>query len=303
MRTENKLSLVAILALFFMVSCSKSDIPPTQTEENKKAEETPKKDENNGKDNTSALNENKQFVYKALVEDATGTWCHNCPRVSIAIENAKKSEKYKARFIPLAIHSNGGLRVYEPMHLPKNVKIIRYFKTLPGKLKFDGYPHFMLNRKEVLSTSNAHVSIFTHLDNTPTSPIGIKISSNLTETRGSVSVSFKSKAKIDNLKYHIFVLENKIIASQYDGGGYIQDYNHNDVVRDFYGNADGNDLGSFLESNSEITKSNLEFTYTLLSNDKLKNVKIVVFVTNQSGQVLNAQVAKANEEKDYQYAE
>ena len=310
MRKKIKFSLAVILAFFFVTSCSKSDDSSNPIGENQKTtEETPKKNEenkdekkNDDKDDKSDQNKSKQFVYKALVEDVTGTWCPACPRASKAIENAKKAQTYKDRFIPVAIHHNNG-GFTEPMHIDKNRNIIRYFYTLPGNLKFSGYPHFMLNRNRQLHSGYAHTTIFTFLDATPTSPIGIKISSNLTETSGNVSVSFKSKENISNLKYHIFILEDKIIAPQNDGGAYVSPYEHNDVVRDFYGNANGNDLGSFSATNDEIIKSNQDFTYTLLSKDKLKNVKVVVFVTNQAGEVLNAQVAKANETKDYQYAE
>ncbi|MDO4783369.1 MAG: Omp28-related outer membrane protein [Capnocytophaga felis] len=343
MRKNFLFGLAVLMVSFFVLSCSKEDDSSKETgkkseivkEENSKEEETPNQGdsnssdnnsnqennsgENNNQDNNSSENNDgtnneegesssKMFVYKVLVEDITGTWCPNCPRVTHTIENMKRVSHINERVVPVAIHSEGEYRNYDPMAIDQERPIYNYYKRATGDLNLTGLPYFAKNRKQRLYASNALENIDTYLTQNKTSPIGIKISSELNDKGGKVTVNLKFKENYSNLKYTVYVIENKIIYEQRNsthlyGGGYLRTFEHNDVLRAIYGETMGNSLGS-VKKGEEVIKKDLQLNYSLLSAGKLSNVKVVVFVSDATtNEVLNVQEAKANETKDYQYAE
>ncbi|GIM59260.1 Omp28-related outer membrane protein [Capnocytophaga canimorsus] len=256
---------------------------------------------NNSTDNNQADN-NVAFVSKVLVEDVTGTWCGYCPGVTRALQKAKNAEtSLKERFVVVAIHN--GKRRYEPMEITKSDALLEFFTTLPKNIRFEGgFPWFRMNRDQQLYKSNASTHIFERLEKAPTSSIGIKISSQLGDDGGNISVSFKTTENLEGLKYHIFVTQDNLIYGQSDyDKGYDRSFKHDEVLRDIYGEVTGNALGT-LTKGQEVTKANQKVSYNLLQHTDLDKVKVVVFVTNAAGAVVNVQEAKANETKDYQYA-
>ncbi|GIM53518.1 Omp28-related outer membrane protein [Capnocytophaga cynodegmi] len=308
-------SLVAVLASFFMISCSKSDDSLGETERRgESTEQTPETGGSNQGDNNSGSNPNnpptdndnsqsnqsdKPFVYKVLVEDVTGTWCGHCPTVTRALQRAKNADTpLKERFVVVAIH-NGNRK--EPMEIIESYRLINHFNKLPN-LNFEGFPWLIFNRNQEIRAFNAPTRIFERLEKTPTSPIGIKISSQLNTTGGNVSVSFKTTENLEGLKYHIFVTQDNLVYSQsdYEQGGYNHNFKHDEVLRAVYGKTAGNELGT-LTKGQEVTKENQQVSYTLLQNGTMDKVKVVVFVTNAAGAVVNVQEAKANQTKDYEY--
>ncbi|MFJ1366622.1 Omp28-related outer membrane protein [Capnocytophaga canimorsus] len=254
-------------------------------------------------DNSQSNQSDKPFVYKVLVEDLTGTWCVNCPAVTRALQKAKNAEtSLKERFVVVAIH-NGGRRSYDPMEITKSDALLEFFTTLPENIKFYwGFPWFRMNRDQQLYRSNASTHIFERLEKAPTSSLGIKISSQLDDNGGNISVSFKTTEKeLVGLKYHIFITQDNLIYGQRDDEkGYDHYFKHDEVLRDIYGEVTGNELGT-LTKGQEVTKENQQVSYTLLQNGTMDKVKVVVFVTNAAGAVVNVQEAKANETKDYEY--
>ncbi|GET44799.1 hypothetical protein RCZ01_01010 [Capnocytophaga felis] len=321
------------MASFLVTSCSKEDDSSKETdrrseivkEEISKEEETPNQggnsDENNSnqENNTTENNSNqdtnsnenntgtndeegentgKMFVYKAYLEYLTGSWCSVCPRVAETIEKLKTSNILKNRFVDVAIHSR------DHMGINKQWDLEEHFGTLHDSIKFDGslIPWFRMNRNQWQYGSSAAQGHLGHLlKKKPHSPIGIKITSTLGQTNGKVSVNFKFKENLNNLKFNVFIVEDKFIAPQNMGRVY-QNKQHMGILREVYGNVSGNDLGNVTQG-QEILKTDLPVSYDLLTK-KLDNVRIVVFVTDANTKaVLNVQEAKANETKEYQYAE
>ncbi|CEN41295.1 conserved hypothetical protein [Capnocytophaga cynodegmi] len=298
-----------------MISCSKSDDSLGETERRgESTEHTPEAGGGNQGDNSSDSNPNnpptdgdnsqpnqsdKPFVYKVLVEDVTGTWCGHCPSVARAIQRAKNADNpLKEKLVVVAIHNGNGR---EPMEIIESYRLINHFKRLPN-LSFTGFPWLIFNRNQEIRAFNAPTRIFERLEKTPISPIGIKISSQLNTTGGNISVSFKTTENLEGLKYHIFVTQDNLVYSQsdYEQGGYNHNFKHDEVLRAVYGKTAGNELGT-LTKGQEVTKENQQVSYTLLQNGTMDKVKVVVFVTNAAGAVVNVQEAKANQTKDYEY--
>ncbi|WP_020493785.1 Omp28-related outer membrane protein, partial [Capnocytophaga cynodegmi] len=250
-------------------------------------------------DNSQPNQSDKPFVYKVLVEDVTGTWCGHCPSVARAIQRAKNADNpLKEKLVVVAIHNGNGR---EPMEIIESYRLINHFKRLPN-LSFTGFPWLIFNRNQEIRAFNAPTRIFERLEKTPISPIGIKISSQLNTTGGNISVSFKTTENLEGLKYHIFVTQDNLVYSQsdYEQGGYNHNFKHDEVLRAVYGKTAGNELGT-LTKGQEVTKENQQVSYTLLQNGTMDKVKVVVFVTNAAGAVVNVQEAKANQTKDYEY--
>ena len=78
------------------------------------------------------------FIKRVLIEDYTGTWCGNCPRVAHAIELAKEQSD---KIVSVAIHrasSNPADGSYDPYNFDSS--------TLESYLGMSGYPKALLNR-------------------------------------------------------------------------------------------------------------------------------------------------------------
>ncbi|MDO5105034.1 Omp28-related outer membrane protein [Capnocytophaga sp.] len=307
MKTKKIIAGLLIATSFFTLSCSKDETSSLQPDQqgNEKPQEKP--EDTSGETPNGNPNE-KLFVYKAYVEDITGTWCGHCPNVSRVLDHIKKNlPAIKAQIVPVAVHT-GGDSNYDLMQIEQRKPIVQYYRAKRNTdLHLTGYPYFAMNRNKRLYASNAIENLDNFLKTKKTSPIGIKIESKLTETGGTISVAFDFKEKFENLKYSVFVVEDKCIDGQtnytdhYGGSRYISNFEHNDVFRAAYGNPLGNELGSVVK-NTEVKKENLQVAYRLLNAGKLKNTRVVVFVSDANDNVLNVQEAKANETQDYQYA-
>src|SRR5690554_2615474 len=245
-----------------------------------------------------------KYVHKVLIEDATGTWCQYCPRVTYAIEQAKANEEHGSKVVAVAIHR--GVQGYpDLMQIPAGVTIDNMFRSSYG---LTGYPFGLVNRTEKWRTpeQNNLAQVFNSLDSEG-SPVGIKISSNLTTTGGTVTADFKFSTGYENLKYSIYVIEHEVVTTQspqqnttnYYGSVRVDpNFIHNDVLRAVSGTATGNELGT-VTVGQEVLKADQSVNFTLFNND-LSKVELIVFVTDGSGEVLNVQSTHANQNVDYE---
>lgn len=253
-----------------------------------------------GDGNTSA-----RFQHRVLIEDATGTWCQFCPRVSYAIQQVKGNATHGDKIVAVAIHQsydNNGT-YDDPMEIPAGNTLINMYGSKHG---LTGFPFGLINRtnKWTYPEPNNLAQAFNAF-NAQGSPVGIKISSNLTTSGGTITAEFRFSQGYQDLKYSVFVVENNVITPQSPQSNTTEYYNgqganfvHNDVLRAVSGTATGNDLGT-VTAGQNITKENQTVTYNLFNND-LTKVEVIVFVTDASGKVLNVQSAHANATVDYQ---
>ena len=245
---------------------------------------------------------NRTFVHKVLIEDVTGTWCQWCPRVTYAIEKVLEHQTLGDKIIPVAIHSG------DVMQINAGSRLDDFFQV-------DGYPFALINRSAKWSSpqNNKLAEVYNAI-NQAGSPVGISINSQLTNTGGTITANFKFNQGYENLKYHMFIIENGVVLSSspqknsttfYGGSGNANspsqhpDFVHNDVLRAVAGTTTGNELGT-VTAGQEISKQG-SVTYNLYQSD-LSKVEVVVFVTDNSGKaVYNVQKAHANQNLTYQY--
>ena len=236
---------------------------------------------------------NLYYRHKVLIEDFTGTWCGWCTRIIYAIEQVQAQTQ---NAIAVGIHND------DPFDFPGRMPLEDY-------LQVEGaYPFATINRKTIWKhPQHQHVNQPIGLI-LPESPIGIKINSTLGATSGTVDLSFSFKEDIaGDLRYVIYVVENGLIADQtnyntdlYNGVAVLQGFTHDHVLRGVYGNILGNNLGQSATAGSEVSLSSLAVNY---SSENMNKLQVIAFIINAQGKVLNVQIADANTEKDYEFAQ
>lgn len=244
------------------------------------------------------------YAHKVLLEDYTGTWCGYCPRVTYSIELLHEETD---RVVIAALHraqdQSSSQYAYDPFTFHEA-------RTLEQKWNdFEGYPYAKINRTETweFPEFNNLNQATDKLQNS--SPFGIAISSNLEETSGSIDVSFKFSEDVsENLKYIVYIAEDKVLYDQtnyytdiYGGKNPIEDFEQNDLVRAL---ANDNILGTAIPSDNTITNGTYEVSLSAnyVSNNT-DNLKVIAFITDNEGNVLNVQVAKGNTEQDFEIVE
>ncbi len=238
--------------------------------------------------------DNLYFRHKVLIEDFTGTWCGWCTRIIYAIELI---ENQTDNVIAVAIHNNDEFDYSGRMPLEDYLQI------------GGAYPFASINRT-IIWANPQHQNVSQPIQQIqPMSPIGIKINSNLGATAGSVDLSFAFKENIEGpLKYVIYIVENGLIADQsnYNPDLYggvmptLSNFVHNHTLRGVHGNILGNNLEGQATEGSEINLTNLSVNYTA---ENANNLQVIAFIMDEQGNVLNAQIADANTEKNYEFAQ
>jgi thiol-disulfide isomerase/thioredoxin len=238
------------------------------------------------------------FVKRVLIEDYTGTWCGNCPRVSHAIELARAQSEY---IVPVGIHrssSNPADAAYDPYNYDTS--------SLEAVLNMAGYPKALLNRMtrwQPLEQNNIpQVINLTQGDNPK---LGLSMSNQVTSTNLSLNVNVKFSKDFENLKLVVYVLENGLIYDQvnytsfYGGLPYINNFEHEHVLRSCLTPLFGEPI------NSEETKIgntySKSFSIPIPSNiANSNNVEFVAFVTGADNKAINVRKANRNENQEFE---
>ena len=238
------------------------------------------------------------FVKRVLIEDYTGTWCGNCPRVSHAIELARAQSEY---VVPVGIHrssSNPADAAYDPYNFDSS--------ALEAVLNMSGYPKALLNRMtrwQPLEQNNiTQVINLTQGDNPK---LGLSITNEVTTTNINIDINVKFSQDFENLKLVVYVLENGLIYDQvnytafYGGLPYIHDFQHEHVLKACLTPLFGEPIAS------EETKVGNTYTKTfsiaIPSNiTNSNNLEFVAFVTGADNKAINVRKANRNETQEFE---
>lgn len=82
------------------------------------------------------------LAHKSLAEEGTGTWCANCVRGIVYMEQLK--EQYADQIIPISVHCDGGHTGAEPMAIPE-------YEEAMEALGINAFPMMVFNRDKNLS--------------------------------------------------------------------------------------------------------------------------------------------------------
>ncbi len=238
------------------------------------------------------------FVKRVLIEDYTGTWCGNCPRVALGVEMAKAQSD---KVVAVAIHrpsSNPSSPVYDPY----NYNAIE----LENFLGIDGYPNSFLNRKTAWNFPEPeNIAQVIGLTQGDSPKMGLALETAVSGGTMNVNVNVKFNADVNNLKLVVYVLENGLIYEQhnyttyYGGVDVLEDFEHNHVLR-----AALTPLLGEAISDSETAVNNVftrSFSVPVPTNvANAANIEFVAFVVDANGNALNVRQAGLNETQEFE---
>jgi len=236
------------------------------------------------------------YKHRVLIEDFTGAWCPYCTRILYAIELLHEQTD---DVLIAAIHrGNASGSYYDPFNVPEAV-------ALEDKLGVEGYPTAWINRATDWTYPEPN-NINQPIGMIQTSSYyGISISSNLGSTSGTIDISFAFKANLPSAKFVVYVLEDNLILNQangysnlYGGQNPIPNFNHQDVVRKVATNI----LGDAIPANESTTDSfyTTSLTVPTYQSANVANLKVMAFLLDGTGKVVNARVVQANTTNDFE---
>lgn len=236
------------------------------------------------------------FKSNVMVEDYTGTWCGNCPRVVHALEVADQQlGENKNQLIKVAIHrssSNPQDASYDPYNFDSSA-----FEPNGG------YPKAYINRKTrwtPLEYNNLGMVIS---QTQVIKRLGLKMDTELLPNSTiKLSVSGLFAENTPNTRLVVYVLENGYAYDQinyttfYGGSDPIPSFDQDHVLKNILTNHNGDNIEN-TNIGSEFTR---EFIINTSSFQNINNVEFVAFFVNNDGAVLNARLCKMNEIQEYQ---
>lgn len=184
----------------------------------------------------------ENFKHRVLIEDFTGAWCVNCPRVTYTIEEELEPEHHDD-FVTVAYHNDsGGSDPFAFNPYETELHGILAQKVHPNP-EFAAYPFSTLNRTEMWNRDGQMYDVQQALNLVQeSSPVGIRIDSDLGEENGTVNVSFKFNQDYNEpLTYMVYIVEDGLVYPQHNSTPYfggeslVDDYIHNAAVKGFVG--------------------------------------------------------------------
>ncbi len=222
-----------------------------------------------------------------LVEDYTGTWCVNCPRVIYHLEEAMNQNN---RIVPVAIHNRG--HNSDPFHFDQ-------VEVLTDEYNITAYPTPLLNRLEVWDEQVQSLNEYTAKNQ----PLGLSVESQINGNRIelTVRVRFDMDMSSEDLKLTVYLLENHLHADQanatpyYGGQDPIPDFEHNHVLRKSLTAVLGDDIPKSECGFNEIYEKSFSFNIPPKVENQA-NIVFAAFVTRGRHQatVINARQAPVN---------
>jgi thiol-disulfide isomerase/thioredoxin len=235
------------------------------------------------------------FKSNVMIEDYTGVWCGNCPRVVEALELASQQlGANEDQLIKVAIHrssSNPTDASYDPYNFDSSA-----FEPNGG------YPKAYINRKTrwtPLEYNNLGMVVSQTQIN---KRLGLKLKSETLMNSIKLTVDGLFSDNFNQLNLVVYQLESGFIYDQvnyttfFNGDDIIQNFVHDHVLRNILTNINGDEISNSSTGN-EFSR---EFVIPLTSITNIQNAEFVAFIIDHSGNVLNARSIKANQEQSYQ---
>ena len=231
---------------------------------------------------------------KIMVEDYTGTWCVNCPRVAFKLEQAVNQNDH---IIPVAIHKSR-FTGDDPFGFSDINDLTTHFNI-------SAFPSPILNRGMGNVWDENFATLQTELDKTQALGLGISSTFSGQQLDVNVKVHFDMDFSSQDLSLVVYLTENELHADQanatqyYNGDDPIVNFEHNHTLRQAFTGV----FGTAVPANQ--SGANQEYTYTFsgtVSSDfNLNNCDIVAFVVDNANpsHLVNVQKASVGSTQDY----
>lgn len=235
-----------------------------------------------------------EFTSKILAHEFTGTWCGFC--APALLELKEKEEKFSGNLIPVEVHGGGSGSG------PGDKELFDFDNV--NDFGVDGYPTLWYNFDSNF-TYFADQDIQEYIEKKIKTGLAI----NFDLDNKNVTVRVKSDVDLNGSKLAVYLLEGKLTASQtnyendnpsspaYQKGEIIENFEYNNVAR---ASLTSSALGDVI---SDATGSTLTTSFSLEGKTarvvEMANTKVVAFLVDKDGKYINAQVAVANQNKDF----
>lgn len=226
------------------------------------------------------------YKHNVLVEEYSGTWCGNCPRILYGVELL---EKQTDKAIVVSTHLFGG----DPF-------ITSDGNNLAAQQGVSGVPRGYINR--TISWTGPEYENVPQVINTikASAPAGVAIRSSISNNNLSITVNAGyTQPLTGGAKLTVYLVEDKLFNKQsnysanlYGGQSSIPNFEYNGVLRKVISSLSGDAIGASGSTNEKT------YSLALPANiAKIVNTRIVAFITNSAGTVVNVQTVKVGEEK------
>lgn len=229
------------------------------------------------------------YIHNALVEEYSGTWCGNCPRLLYGVDLLHQQTQ-KAFVVGIHLFGN------DPF-------ITSQGNNLAAMRGVGSVPTGSINRT-VSWTGPQYQNVPQVINEIkPSSNTGLAISSAVASNNLSISVQIAYKdAVAGSTKLTVYLVEDKLKHTQqnyssniFGGLSSIPNFNYDGVLRAVISPLDGDAIPNSGNANKKT------YSITLPTNiSNIANAMLVAFVTDESGTVLNVQQAKVGDVKDFE---
>ncbi len=229
------------------------------------------------------------YKHNVLVEEYSGNWCGNCPRILYGVDLLQQQTN---KAIVVSTHLFGG----DPF-------INSDGNNLAAQQGVSGVPNGFINR--TISWNGPQYENVPQVINTiqASVPAGVAIKSTINNNNLSITVKVGYIQPLTGgAKLTVYLVEDKLYSTQrnysanlYGGQSSISNFEYNGVLRKVISSLSGDVIGSSGNSN--------EKTYSLALPSNITNIvntRIVAFITNSAGTVVNVQQVKVGEEKMFE---
>lgn len=227
------------------------------------------------------------FVDRVLVEEYSGTWCGNCPAILYGVD---------------LVHQQTDKAIVVSTHLFNGDPFITsQGNSLAASLGISGVPSGRINRTTAwngLQYQNVN-QVINEIQVKESLGLGIRSIVNGNNIDATITISY-GQAITGEAKLTLYLVEDKLFYTQrnysstlYSGQANIPNFQYDGVLRSIVSNL----TGDVIDNNGIAVKKT--YSFTLPANiANIANVKLVAFVTNNTGKVINAQEAKAGTVKE-----
>lgn len=239
------------------------------------------------------------YLKRVLVEDYTGTWCGNCPRVSFAIERVFEQT---SNAVAVGIHrssSNPADANYDPYNFDSS--------ELEAILNMSGYPKALLNRMTRWSPlEQNNVTQVINFTQGANPKLGLAMDVIVVNQNLQLEVRTQFSQNFSNLRLVVYVLENGLIYDQenyttfFGGTNPIPNFTHEHVLRACLTPLMGEPIpSSSTQVGQTFTRS---FNVPLPANiSNTSKMEVVAFITNGSDhKAINVRKAVPGDSQDFE---
>lgn len=239
--------------------------------------------------NVAPLPSTTMYKHNVLVEEYSGTWCGNCPRILYGVDLL---EQQTTKAIIVSTHLFGS----DPF-------ISADGNSLATQQGVGGVPNGFINR--TLSWIAPQYQNVNQVINTIQASASVGLAINSTISGSNLTVNIKvnySQPLSGSAKLTVYLVEDKLYHTQsnyssnlYGGLSSIPNFEYNGVLRKIISPISGDNISISGNNN------NKDYSLVLPSNiSNISNARIVAFVTNAAGMVVNALEAKVEVAKNFE---